>query len=91
MPSIRYLLASTLHEIPNFIRYLAVPIILFLLANAEAENTFSQWKIIKTKLFTHMFQNFLNALIRIKYESNSIDKINGTEVDKLRNRKQRII
>ena len=38
-----------------------------------------------------MFQNFLNALIRIKCESNSIDKINGTEVDKLRNRKQRII
>ena len=38
-----------------------------------------------------MFQNFLNALIRIKYESNGIDKISGTEVDKLRNTKQRII
>ena len=33
LPSIRYLVASTMHEIPNFICYLAVPAILFSLAS----------------------------------------------------------
>ena len=47
MPSIRYLLTNTTHEIPNFIRYLAVPIILFSLTNAEAEKMFSHLKIVK--------------------------------------------
>ena len=62
MPSIRYLLTNTTHEIPNFIRYLAVPIILFSLTNAEAEKMFSHLKIVKTKLFNQMSQDFFNRL-----------------------------
>ena len=54
MPSIRCLLKITTHEIPNFIRSLAVPIILFTLTSVEAEKMFSQLKIVKTKLFTQM-------------------------------------
>ena len=88
MPSIRYLLTSTTREIPNFILYLAVPIILFTLTSVEAEQMFSQLKIVKMKLFTQMSQDFLNALIRIKHGSNSFDKIKGTAVDKWRNTKQ---
>ena len=38
-----------------------------------------------------MFRNYLNALIRIRDDSNSFDKIKGTAVDKLRNAKQSII
>ena len=79
------------HEIPSFIRYLAVPIILFSLATVEAEKMFSQLKIVKTKLFSQMSQDFLNVLISIRHGSNSFDKINRTAVDKLRNTKQRII
>ena len=62
MPSIRYLLTNTTHEIPNFIRYLAVPIILFSLTNAEAEKMVSHLKIVKTKLFNQMSQDFFNRL-----------------------------
>ena len=54
----RYLLTSTIHEIPNFICYLAVPLILFALTSAEAKNMFSQLKIVKTKLFTSISQGF---------------------------------
>ena len=91
MPSIKYLLTSTKHEIPNFICYLAVPIILFSLTSAEAEKMFSQLKVVKTNLFTQMFQDFLTALIRIRHDSNSFDKIKGTAIDKLTNTKQRFI
>ena len=38
-----------------------------------------------------MSQDFLNALISIRHDSNSFDKINRTAVDKLKNAKQRII
>ena len=65
--------------------------VLFLLPSLEEENMISQLKIVKTKLFAHMFQNYLNALIRIRDDSNSFDKIKGTAVDKLRNTKQSII
>ena len=83
---------GTSHEIPNYIRYLAVPIIPIIpLTSVEAENMFSQLKIVKTILFTHMFQNILSALITTRDESNSFKKIKETEVDKLRNTKQRII
>ena len=42
-------------------------------------------------LFTQMFQDFLTALIRIRHDSNSFDKIKGTAIDKLTNTKQRFI
>ena len=57
---------NTTHEIPYFISYLVVPIILFPLASVEVERMFSQLKIVKKKLFNQMFQNFLNALISIR-------------------------
>ena len=57
-PSIRYLLTNATREVPNFIRYLAVPIMLFPLISAEAERMFSQLTIVKTKLFTQMSQDF---------------------------------
>ena len=88
---IRYLLTSTTHEILNFICYSAVPIILFPLTSVEGEKMLSQSKIVKTTLFTQMSQDFLNALMRIRHDSNNFDKIKGTTVDKLRNTKQRII
>ena len=92
MPSIKYLRTGTSHEIPNFIRYLAFSIVLFLLTSVEAENMFIQLKkTVKTKLFTHIFQNLLSALIRIRGKSNSFEKIKETAVDKLRNTNQRII
>ena len=52
---------------------------------------FSQLKIVKTKLFTQTSQGFLNALITIRHDSSSFDKIKETAYDKLRNTKQRII
>ena len=36
---------------------------------------FSQLKIVETKLFTQMSQDFLDALITIRHDSNSFDKI----------------
>ena len=39
------------------------------------------------KLFTVMSQEFLNALITIRHDLTSFDKINETVVDKLRNNK----
>ena len=83
MSSIRYLLTGTTHEIPIFFRHLAVPIILFPLTSVESENIFSQLKIVKTKLFTQMCQDFLNSLIRIRQGFNSFDKIKGRAVGKL--------
>ena len=50
--SIRYLVTNATYEIPNFIRYLPVPLILFPLTSVEAEKMFSQLKIVKTKLLT---------------------------------------
>ena len=91
MPSIKYLLTSTKHEIPNFVCYLAVPILLFSLTSAVAKKMFSQLKVVKMNLFTQMFQDFLTALIRIRHDSNSFDKIKGTAIDKLTNTKQRFI
>ena len=44
----RYLLTNTTSEIQDFIRYLAVPVILFPLTNAEADKFFSKLKIVKT-------------------------------------------
>ena len=75
MPPIRYLLTNTAHEIRYFFRYLAVPIILFPLASVEVERMFSRLKIVKKNLFTQMFQNVLNALISIRQDCNSFDKI----------------
>ena len=49
----------------------------------------SQLKIVKTKLFTQMSQDFLNVLIRIRHDSNSFSKIKGTAADKWRNTKQK--
>ena len=57
-PSIRYLLPNTAHEVPTCICHLAVPKNLFPLTSVEAEKMFRQLKIIKTKLFTQMFQEF---------------------------------
>ena len=91
MPSIRYLLTNTTHGIPNFICYLAVPKILFLLTSVEAEKMFSQLKIVKTKLFTQMFQDLLNALISTGHTVTALTKSPRSAVDKLRNIKQRII
>ena len=88
MSSNRCLLTSTTHEIPILIRYLAVPIISFPLASAEAEKMFSQLKIVKTKLFTQMSQDFLNALIRIRHDSNSFDK-GGVRVVILQNSRKK--
>ena len=67
--------------------YLAVPVILFPLTSVEAEKMFTQLNILKTKLFTVMSQEFLNALITIRHDLTSFDKINETVVDKLRNNK----
>ena len=83
-PFIRYLLTNTTHEIPNFICYLAVLIILLPSTSVEAEKMFSQLKIVKTKLFTQISQDFLNVLIRIRHDSNSFNKIKGTALDKWR-------
>ena len=80
MLSFRYLLTSTTHEGPNFVRYLAIPIILLL--RVQAEKTFSQLKVVKKKLFTQMSQDFLNGLIRIRYDSTSFDKIIEKAVEK---------
>ena len=85
MPPIRYLLTNTTHEIPYFISFLAVPIILFPLASVEVERMLSRLKIVKKKLFTQMFQNFLNAVISIRQDCNSFDKItpnNSSQIDK---------
>ena len=68
MPFIRYLLTNTTREIPNFIHYLTVLIILF------PKKYSANRKLLK--------QDFLNALIRIRHGSNSFDKIKGTTVDK---------
>ena len=57
-PSIRYLLTNTTHEVPICICHLAVPKNLFPLTSVEAEKMFRQLKIIKTKLFTQMSQEF---------------------------------
>ena len=91
MSFIRYLLTNITYEIPNFTCYLAALIISVSLTIVEAEKMFSQLKIVKTKLRTQMSQTFLNALIRIKHDSNSFDKIIGTAVDTQRNVKQRVI
>ena len=88
---IKYLLTNIAHEIANFIRYLAALTFLFSLTIEEAEKMFSKLKIVKTKLYTQMSQEFLNALIRIRHDSNSSDKIKGTAVDAWRNTKQRVI
>ena len=55
------MLTNTTHEIPNFICYLAVLIILFPSTSVEAEKMFSQLKIVKIKVFTQMSQDFLNV------------------------------
>ena len=78
MPFIRYLLTYATHEISNFIRYLAIPIILFPLTSVEDENFSVNWKL-------------LNALIRIRHDFHNFDKIKETAADKLKNTKQRII
>ena len=91
MPSIRYLLKNLIHETQNFICYLAVPVISFPLTSVEVEKMLNQLKIVKTKFFTKMSQDFLNALKSIRQGSNSFDKIKRTVVDKLRKTKQRII
>lgn len=77
MRSIKYLLTSGTYEIQNFIRYLAVPIILFPLKSVEAGKMSSYLKIVKRKLIKLMFQEFLNVLVRIRHHSNSFDKIKG--------------
>ena len=59
--------------------------------SVEAEKMFSQLKIVQKKLCTQMAQDFWNALIRIRHDSNSFDKTKGTAVNTLRNKKQRII
>ena len=51
---------------------------------------FRQLKVVETKLFTQISQEFLNALVSIRHDCCSFDKINGTAVDKLRNTKHRI-
>ena len=81
----------TIMKSQNFFCYLAVSIILFLLASVEAEKMFRQFKIVETKLFTQMSEDFLNALIRIRHDSTSFYKHKKTAVGKLRNTKQRII
>ena len=91
VPSVRYLLLSTTYEIPSFICYLAVPVILFPLSSVKAENMFNQLKIVRIKLLPQMSQYFLNALIRIRHDSDCSGKTKGAAVDKLRNTKQRKI
>ena len=54
MPSIRYLLTSTTHEILNLIRHLEVSITLLPLTSVETEKMFSQLKTVETKLYTQM-------------------------------------
>ena len=90
-PFIRYLVTNTTHEVPNFICYLVVLIILFPLTIVEAEKLFSQLNIAQTKLRTQISQDFLNALISIRHNFNSFNAIKGTAVDTWRNTKQRII
>lgn len=52
---------------------------------------FSQLKIAKMKLHNQMLQDFLNALIKIRHDSNSFDEIKGTAVDAWRNTKQMVL
>ena len=87
MPSIRYLLTYATHEISSFISYLAVLIISFQLTSVEAGKMFSYLKVFKTKLLTQVFQDFLNALIKIRHDFNNFDKIKEKAVDKLRHTK----
>ena len=42
---------------------------------------FTQLKNVKAKLCTQMTQDFLNALIRIRHDSNSSDEIKVTLVE----------
>ena len=65
--------------------------ILFPLTSVEAERMFSQLKIVKTKLRTRMSQSFLNALIRIRHDSNSFDDIKQAAIETWRNVKDRVI
>ena len=52
---------------------------------------FSELKIVKTKLRTQISQDFLNALLRTRHDSNSFDKIKGTIADTWRNTKPRVV
>ena len=69
MPPIRYLLTNTTHEI----------------SKRRSRKNVEPIKIVKKKLFTQMFQNFLNAVISIRQDCNSFDKItpnNSSQIDK---------
>ena len=70
---------------------LLVLIVLCPLISVEAERIFSQLKIAKMKLHTQMLQDFLNALIKIRHDSNSFDEIRGTAVDAWKSRKQMVL
>ena len=87
MRHLRYSLTNTTREVPNFICYLAVYIILSPLTSVQEEKMFSLLKMVKVKVFTQMPQDFLNALIR----RHGFDKIKETAAEKLRNTRQRII
>ena len=58
-----------------------------LINKCRSREMFRQLKIVKTKLSTQMSQIVLNALIRIRHESNSFHKIKVTATEKLRNKK----